>query len=281
VSAAPGPLEVFRALHATGAFVLPNPWDVGSAVLLHHLGFKALATTSAGLSFSCGRADAIGALSLEEVLEHVRAIVAATPLPVNADFQHGYAREPEHVARNVARCLETGVAGLSIEDATGDPRAPLFDRDLAIERVRAACAARDEVAPRAVLTARCEAWLVGEPDAERTALDRLTAFAEAGADCLFAPGVRAPAAIARLVEAVRPLPLNVLVSAPSTELTVGKLAALGVRRISVGSALARVAWGAFLRSARAIARAGSFESLEGAASFAELDGIFGRERRPD
>jgi 2-methylisocitrate lyase-like PEP mutase family enzyme len=211
----------------------------------------------------------------------VRAIVAATPLPVNADFQHGYAREPEHVARNVARCLETGVAGLSIEDATGDPRAPLFDRDLAIERVRAACAARDEVAPRAVLTARCEAWLVGEPDAERTALDRLTAFAEAGADCLFAPGVRAPAAIARLVEAVRPLPLNVLVSAPSTELTVGKLAALGVRRISVGSALARVAWGAFLRSARAIARAGSFESLEGAASFAELDGIFGRERRPD
>jgi 2-methylisocitrate lyase-like PEP mutase family enzyme len=208
------------------------------------------------------------------MLGHIRDIVAATALPVNADFQTGYADEPEGVARNVSLCVATGVAGLSIEDATGDAARPLYDEALAVERVRAARAAIDASGIPVVLTGRCEAWLVGHPDARRLTLDRLVAYAGAGADCLYAPGVRDVADIAAIVKAVAPKPVNVLVSAPSTVLTVSRLADLGVRRISVGSALARVAWGAFMRAAKGIAETGSFDGLAGAASFAELNGLF-------
>jgi 2-methylisocitrate lyase-like PEP mutase family enzyme len=197
---------------------------------------------------------------------------------VNADFQSGYAHEPEGVAKNVALCIATGVAGLSIEDATGKTAAPLYDAGLAVERVRAARRAIDASGVPVVLTARCEAWLVGDSEAARVARERLVAFAEAGADCLFAPGVRDPDEIAALVRAVAPKPLNVLVSAPDPALTVARLAELGVRRISVGSALARVAWGAFIRAAAGLANTGSFEALAGAASFAELNELFRTER---
>jgi 2-methylisocitrate lyase-like PEP mutase family enzyme len=263
----------FRALHSSGCFVLPNPWDVGTARYLQHLGFQALATTSAGFAFSRGLPDGAEAVPLDTMLAHIREIVAATPLPVNADFQSGYAHEPEGVAANVALCVATGVAGLSIEDATGDGASPLYEHRLAVDRVRAARAAIDASGIPVVLTARCEAWLVGHPDPARVALARLVAFAEAGADCLYAPGVRDPQEIAAMVKAVAPRPVNVLVSAPGP-LSVARLADLGVRRISVGSALARVAWGAFIRAARGIATAGSFDGLGDAAPFGELNGLF-------
>jgi len=269
-------VTAFRALHRSGCFVMPNPWDAGSALFLAHLGFKALATTSAGFAFTRGLPDAIGAVPRDLAIEHARELVAATPLPVNADFQDGYARDPEGVADNVTACLATGVAGLSIEDATGDPAAPLYERAAAVERVRAARAAIDASGTEAVLTARCEAYLVDDPDPARTALDRLTAFAEAGADCLFAPGVRDPAAIGKMVQAVAPRPLNVLVSTPVPGVDVARLAELGVRRISVGSALARVAWAAFMRGARQLADTGSFDGLADAAPFADLEALFGR-----
>jgi 2-methylisocitrate lyase-like PEP mutase family enzyme len=264
----------FRRLHESGCFVLPNPWDVGSALYLQHLGFQALATTSAGYAFTQGLPDEARAIPRDVMLAHVRDIAAATPLPVNADFQSGYADEPEGVAASVALCVAAGVAGLSIEDATGDGAAPLYEERLAVERVRAARAAIDASGLPVVLTARCEAWLVGHPDAARVALARLVAFADAGADCLFAPGVREPRQIAEMVKAVSPKPVNVLVSAPSAELSVSRLADLGVRRISVGSALARAAWGAFIRAARTLAETGSFDGLAGAAPFAELNGLF-------
>jgi 2-methylisocitrate lyase-like PEP mutase family enzyme len=267
-------VAAFRALHASGCFVMPNPWDVGAAVFLRQLGFRALATTSAGFAFSRGLPDDAAALHVDDVLAHVGDLVAATPLPVNADFQSGYADDPEGVAANVGRCIATGVAGLSIEDATGDPAAPLYELDLAIERVRAARAAIDATGIPVVLTARCEAWLVGHPDASRVALDRLAAFAAAGADCLYAPRVRDPDEIAALVAAVAPKPVNVLVSTAGTGLSVARLADLGVRRISVGSALACVAWGAFMRAARELAAQGSFEGLAGAVPFPEIDGLF-------
>jgi 2-methylisocitrate lyase-like PEP mutase family enzyme len=270
-----GPSSAFRALHQAGCFVMPNPWDAGSARFLAHVGFKALATTSAGFAFTRGRPDAVGAVPLDEVLAHLRDVVTATPLPVNADFQEGHAREPEGVEANVRACLTTGVAGLSIEDATGDSAAPLFEQRLAVDRVRAARAAIDGSGTGAVLTARCEAYLVDHPDPARTALDRLVAFAEAGADCLFAPGVRDPDAIRAMVKAVAPKPVNVLMSAPVAGLDVARLAELGVRRISVGSALARVAWGAFARAARTLADIGSFDGLSDAMPFSELEALFG------
>lgn len=266
-------VATFRRLHASGCFTLPNPWDVGTAVFLQQAGFAALATTSAGLAFSRGRPDTVDALSVDEVLAHTAEIVGATPLPVNADFQAGYADDADGVARNVTRCVRTGVAGLSIEDATGDARAPLFDFEAALDRVRAARAAIDATGVPVVLTARCEAWLVGDPTPERTATDRLVAFADAGADCLYAPGVRDPQTISRLVHAVAPKPVNVLLSGPVPGLSVQTLADLGVRRISVGSALARVAWGAFLRAATGLAR-GDVEPLREATPFAELDALF-------
>ena len=251
----------FRALHESGCFVLPNPWDVGSAVYLQHLGFKALATTSAGFAFTQGLPDSVSAVPRDMMLAHIREVVEATPLPVNADFQTGYADEPEGVAANVALCIATGVAGLSIEDATGDSAQPLYELDLAIERIRAARAAIDASGIPVVLTARCEAWLVGQPDPLRVSLERLTKFAEAGADCLYAPGVREPDEIAAIVKAVSPKPVNVLVSAPNPALSVSRLADLGVRRISVGSALARVAWGASCAQRKASQRPARLKAL--------------------
>jgi 2-methylisocitrate lyase-like PEP mutase family enzyme len=269
-------VDRFRALHESGCFLLPNPWDVGSAVFLHRLGFAALATTSAGFAFTRARPDTIDAMSLDETIAHIREIVEATPLPVNADFQAGFSSDVEGVRDSVARCVATGVAGLSIEDATGERERPLYDRDVAVERVRAARSAIDATGVPAVLTARCEAHLYDVPDARRIALDRLVAFAEAGADCLFAPRVRDPGDIAELVRAVAPRPLNVLVTAAGPGLSLASLTELGVRRISVGSTLARVAWGAFARAARNMLEAGEFDELAGAMPFAELNEAFGR-----
>lgn len=263
----------FRDLHTLGCFVMPNPWDVGSAVYLRHLGFEALATTSAGFAFSKGLLDSVSAVPRDLMLGHVSDVVGATPLPVNADFQNGYADEPEGVAANVGLCIATGIAGLSIEDATGDSRTPLYEFDLAVARIKAARSAIDASEIPVVLTARCEAWLVGQTDPARVALERLVAFAEAGADCLFAPGVREPDEIAAIVKAVSPKPVNVLVSASSPVLSVSRLADLGVRRISVGSALARVAWWAFMRAAQSLKETGSFDAFAGAAAFGELNKI--------
>jgi 2-methylisocitrate lyase-like PEP mutase family enzyme len=273
-STTPAAVASFRQLHESGCFVIPNPWDVGSAVYLQRLGFKALATSSAGFAFTRGLPDAVDAMTRDTMLGHVREIATATSLPVNADFQAGFADEPEGVAQNVKLCVATGVAGLSIEDATGDPKAPLYEKTLAIARVRAARQAVDATGVPVVLTARCEAWLVGSPDPAHVAIDRLVAFAEAGADCLYAPGVRDVPTIAAIVKAVAPKPVNVLVSAPNPDLTLARLADLGVRRISVGSALARVAWGAFMRAARSMAETGTFDALAGAAPFADLNAVF-------
>ncbi len=269
-------VSTFRKLHEQGCFVIPNPWDVGTAKCLQHLGFKALATTSAGFAFSQGLPDTVTGLSRDQVLEHVRDIVNATPLPVNADYQNGYAVEPEQVAENVKLCIATGAAGISIEDATGNEESPLYERELAIERIKAARAAIDASNSEVILTARCEAWLVGDPNSFRTAMDRLVAYADAGADCLFAPMVQDPKEIEALVKAVVPKPVNVLMSSPVPGLTVQRLAELGVRRISVGAALSRVAWGAFISSAKSIAETGTFESFSDAATYDELNGIFSR-----
>ncbi len=270
-------IAAFRALHHSGCFVMPNPWDIGSARFLAGLGFSALASTSAGFAFSRGLPDSPTALSCDNVLAHLGELVTATALPVNADFQAGYADDAAGVARNVTRCVATGVAGLSIEDASADARTPLYERAVAVERLRAARAAIDATGVPVVLTARSEAWLVGDADPARTAIDRLVAFAEAGADCLFAPGVRDPEIIATIVRAVAPTPVNLLVSSPIAGLPMERIAELGVRRISVGSALARVAWAAFMRAARGLG-AGSFDGLTDAATFGELDALFTRSR---
>jgi 2-methylisocitrate lyase-like PEP mutase family enzyme len=267
-------VAAYRALHQAGCFILPNPWDAGTAIYLRHLGFKALATTSAGFAFSRGLPDDIGAVSRDAMLAHVAEIARATPLPVNADFQNGFAHDPQGVAANVALCVATGTAGLSIEDNSGDEDTPLYERGLAVERVRAARAAIDASGVPVVLTARCEAYLVGDPDAARVSVDRLVAYADAGADCLYAPGVRHAGEIAAIVNAVAPKPVNVLVSAPMPGLSFERLAELGVRRISVGSALARVAWGALIRAAREMADTGSFDGLRDGASFGELNDLF-------
>ncbi len=265
-------IKTFRELHAAGCFVLPNPWDAGTAIYLQHLGFKAIATTSAGYAFSCGRPD--GAVPRDEMLRHISHVVAATPLPVNADFLAGFADAPEKVAANVARCIATGVAGLSIEDSTGTNPPHLYDEPLAVARLKAARQAIDQSSAGVVLTGRCEAFLVGSPEPLRTSLTRLTAYADAGADCLYAPGVSDPADIAALVKAVAPKPLNLLVSGFNSHLSLPALAELGVRRISVGSGLALVAWGAFAGAARDIAASGRFETLAGGAAFAELNQLF-------
>jgi 2-methylisocitrate lyase-like PEP mutase family enzyme len=262
--------RAFRALHDAGCFVLPNPWDAGSARYLQHLGFQALATTSAGAAFSLAFPD--GAVPRDVMLAHIAAMVAATDVPLNADFGSGYADDPDEVADNVRRCIETGVAGLSIEDATGDSARPLYDPDLAARRVRAARGAIDESGVDVVLTGRAEGFLNGEPDLD-AAIRRLQAYAEAGADCLFAPGLTTREQIAAVVAAVAPKPVNVLVP-PSAGFTVKDLAALGVRRLSLGSGLARTAWGAFIRAARAIASDGRFDALAEGAPFVELDRFF-------
>ncbi|HEX5966737.1 MAG TPA: isocitrate lyase/phosphoenolpyruvate mutase family protein [Pyrinomonadaceae bacterium] len=267
-------VEKFRTLHAEGCFVLPNPWDVGSAVYLQHVGFKALATTSSGFAFSKGLLDETP--SVDDVLAHCRDIAQATPLPVNADFRHGYADDPAGVAANVTRCVATGVAGLSIEDSTGNNAEPLYDIQLAVERIKAARQAIDASGIPVVLTGRCEAFLTRDRNAFIVSLQRLKAYAEAGADCLYAPGVIDLSQIEEIVREISPKPVNVLVSRPDPNLTVAKLADLGVRRISVGSALARVAWGSFMRSAQSIATTGTFDSLGEGAAFAELTEVFKR-----
>ena len=261
---------VFRSLHVTGCFVLPNPWDVGSALYLQQLGFRALATTSAGFAFSRGQPD--GAVPRAAVLAHVGDVVGAVALPVNADFESGFGRDPEGVAESVRLCVEAGVAGLSIEDSTGTPAAPLHEVPIAIERLKAARAAVDAAGPGVVLTGRSECHLVGHPDPLRESIRRLVAYADAGADCLYAPGLRTREAVAEVVKAVAPKPVNVLVASPV--FTVRELEDLGVRRISVGGALARAAWGGFLRAATELARSGTFHAMGEATSFAELDGFF-------
>jgi 2-methylisocitrate lyase-like PEP mutase family enzyme len=265
----------FRALHESGCFVLPNPWDPGTALYLQHLGFEALATTSAGFAFSRGKPD--GGVALNDMLAHIGEIVAATLLPVNADFLNGFADGPEDISTNVKRCIATGVAGLSIEDNSQNSAAPLYKKSLAAGRIRAARSAIDASGVRVVLTGRCEAWLVKAPDPFRVALDRLVAYAEAGADCLYAPGVQKPAEIAQIVKAVAPKPVNVLVSGFNRELTLSQLTDLGVRRISVGSGLAAVAWGAFIRAAHSIATTGQFnDAFTNAVPFAEINEVFSK-----
>ncbi len=260
----------FRALHESGCFVLPNPWDVGTARYLQGLGFKALATTSAGFAFAQGIAD--GAVPRDRMLAHIREIVAATDLPVNADFEGGYADETAGVAESVRLCVETGVAGLSIEDSTGDDVHPLYDFDLALARVRAARAAIDKAGGKVIFTARSEGFIRGRPDLAET-IRRLKAYADAGADCLYAPGIRTRDEIAAVVKAVAPKPVNLLMSTASG-LTVKDVAAMGVRRISVGGTLARVAWSAFIRSAREIAEQGKFDSFAGTMPNTELNAFF-------
>ncbi len=261
--------RIFRQLHESGCFVIPNPWDIGSARLLAQLGFSALATTSSGFAWSLGRPD--NHVSLEESLATLRSISNSVDVPVNADFEGGFAIEPEAVAANVTTATGTGIAGLSIEDSTGDQANPLFDFTLAVERVRAARRAIDDSGTGVVLTGRSEGFIVGRPDLDET-IRRLSAYAEAGADCLYAPGLRSMADIAVVVGALAPKPVNVLVGSDFT--TVAALAEAGVRRISVGGALARVAWNGFLRAAREIADRGTFTGLADAIPFAEIDGSF-------
>lgn len=262
--------DVFRTLHASGCFVIPNPWDVGSARYLAGLGFKALATTSSGFAWTLGRSD--NRVTLEEALAHFQAIAGGVDLPVNADFEGGFAIEPAGVAANVTRAAMTGIAGVSIEDSIGDAAEPLFDFELSVERIRAARSAIDASGTGVLLTGRSEGFIVGRPDLAET-IRRLAAYADAGAECLYAPGIRTMADITAVVSAVAPKPVNVLVGSDFT--TVAELAAAGVRRISVGGALARAAWTGFIRAATEIAQQGTFEGLSGALPFADIDGSFG------
>jgi 2-methylisocitrate lyase-like PEP mutase family enzyme len=243
-------------------------------MMLYALGFQAIASTSAGFAFTLGLPDGAAGVPMERLLTHLEELVQATPLPVNADFQNGYADEPDDVAANVRRCVATGVAGLSIEDATGSANAPLYEETLAVERIRAARAAIDATGVRVVLTARCEAALVGHTDAKRIILDRLVAYAQAGADCVYAPDLATLDDVADVVRAVAPLPVNVLAGEKGPARTVAELAELGVRRVSLGSALSRAAWGGFLRAARALVDEGSFAGLTGATPYADLSRAF-------
>jgi len=261
--------RTFRQLHESGCFVIPNPWDVGSARLLAQLGFPALATTSSGFAWSLGRRD--NRVSLEEALKHFTVITQSVDVPVNADFEGGFAVEPEAVGTNVAYAATTGIAGISIEDSTGDADDPLFEFSLAVERVRAARKAIDQSGTGILLTGRSEGFIVGRPDLAET-IRRLVAYAEAGAECLYAPGIRSKAEIAAVVNAVAPRAVNVLVGSDFT--TVAKLAKTGVRRISVGGALARAAYGGFLEAAKEIAASGTFKGLARAVPFAEINGAF-------
>ena len=267
--------RAFHELHEAGCFVIPNPWDVGSARFLQGLGFKALATTSSGFAWSRGLAD--NGVPRDAVLAHLRELVAATDLPVNADFESGFAVDANGVAESVRLAVETGVAGVSIEDSTGDAAEPLFTVDEAVLRLRAARGAIDAAGGDVLLVGRAECFLVGRPDLDAT-IARLRAYANAGADCLYAPGIRTREQIAAVVEAVAPKPVNLLVGSAS-ELTMADIAALGVRRVSVGGALARAAWGGFLRAAKELADAGTFAGFAGAASGQELDAFFAEEMK--
>jgi 2-methylisocitrate lyase-like PEP mutase family enzyme len=256
----------FRQLHESGCFVIPNPWDKGSARLLVGLGFPALASTSSGFAWSEGRRDAQP--SLEQTLAHFRALAEAVPVPINGDFRGGFGSEPEAVGANVALAVQTGLAGISIEDSTGDPSRPLFDFTLAVERIRAARRAIDASGSGLLLTGRSEGFIAGRPDLGET-IRRLVAYAEAGAECLYAPGIRTREDVVAIVEAVAPRPVNVLVHGDFT--TVAEMAAAGVRRISVGGALARAAWTGFLGAAREIAERGTFSSLARNVSGQEME----------
>ena len=264
--------RLFHQLHESGCFVIPNPWDLGSARLLAQLGFRALATTSSGFAWSLGQPD--NGVSLESTLAHLRAISQGVEIPVNADFEGGFASAPEAVAANVAAATTTGIAGLSIEDSTGDPASPLYDFSLAVERIQAARRAIEDSGTGIVLTGRSEGFIVGRPDLAET-IRRLIAFAEAGADCLYAPGLRSMADIRAVVAAVAPKPVNVLVG--SDFATVAELTQAGVRRISVGGALARAAWTGFLQAAKEIAERGTFVGLSRAVPFAEINRSFTRD----
>jgi len=266
----PDRTRIFHQLHEHGCFVIPNPWDAGSARLLANLGFQALATTSSGIAWSMGRAD--NHVPLDVTLERLRVICAAVDLPVNADFEGGFATDPDGVAANVTWATNTGIAGLSIEDSTGDSAQPLFDFTVAVERIRAARQAIDASGTNVLLTARSEGFIVGRPDLDET-IRRLTAFADAGAECLYAPGLRTMSDIKAVVGAIAPKPVNVLVGSDFS--TVAELAEAGVRRISVGGALARAAWAGFMAAAKEIAERGTFTSFSRAVPFAEINGSFG------
>lgn len=261
-------VATFSRLHATGCFVMPNPWDAGSAKALESLGFPALATTSSGLAWTLGRAD--NEVPLDEVLGHLRAVVGAVSVPLNADFEGGFAVDPRQVHRNVSLALSTGIAGLSIEDSTGDAADPLHDFELAVDRVRAARASIDESRTGVVLTGRSEGFVCGRPDIDET-IRRLQAYTDAGADCLYAPRIDKREHIEAVVAAVAPKPVNLLINAPF--MTVDEAAALGVRRISVGGTLARTAWTGFLQAAREIAESGSFTRFTG---LADVDAQFAK-----
>lgn len=263
--------RAFRRLHEAGCFVIPNPWDVGSARVLAQLGFQALATTSSGFAWSQGTRD--NHVSIEQALTCFQSIADSVDVPVNADFEGGFAIEPEKVGANVTRAVATGIAGLSIEDSTGDPLNPLFDFTLAVERIKAARQAIDASGTRVLLTGRSEGFIAGRPDLAET-IRRLVAYADAGAECLYAPGIRNPEQIRAVVAAVSPRPVNLLVGGDF--ITVAAAADLGVRRISVGGALARAAWTGFLEAAKEIADHGTFSRLARALPGAEVNGLFGR-----
>jgi 2-methylisocitrate lyase-like PEP mutase family enzyme len=262
----------FRRLHESGCFVIPNPWDAGSTRFLQSMGFKALATTSAGFAWSRGLGD--GGVTREMALAHFAEIAAAADVPVNADFEGGFADAPEGVAESVRLCAETGVSGLSIEDFTGDRAKPLYDFDLAVARIEAARAAIDKAGGDVLLTGRSEGFIRGRADLDET-IRRLKAYSDAGADCLYAPGISTREQIAAVVQAVAPKPVNLLIGAPSA-LTVKDCADLGVRRISVGGSLARSAWGGFIRAAKQIMEAGNFNAFADAAPGAELNKAFAK-----
>jgi 2-methylisocitrate lyase-like PEP mutase family enzyme len=251
-------IETFHRLHSSGCFVMPNPWDVGSARALERMGFEALATTSAGLAWTLGLAD--NQVTLDQALEHLDDISEAVQVPVNADFEGGYAVDPDQVGTNVRLAAATGIAGLSIEDSSGDAAQPLFDFELAVERIRAARQAIDESGTPVVLTGRSEGFVCGRPDIDET-IRRLVAYAEAGADCLYAPRITSLEHVSAIVAAVSPKPVNLLINSPFT--TVSEAAGLGVRRISVGGTLARTAWGGFVRAASEIAEKGTFSGFDG------------------
>ena len=260
-------VTTFRTLHVSGCFVMPNPWDAGSAKALEQMGFKALATTSAGLAWTLGCAD--DQVDLDQTLAHLRVVVDAVAVPVNADFKDGYAVEPEVVKANVASAVATGIAGLSIEDSTGDEADPLFDLELAVERIRAAREAIDESGTGVVLTGRSEGFVCGRPDIDET-IRRLRAYADAGADCLYAPRIDNLEHVAAVVSAVAPKPVNLLINSPFT--SAAEAAQLGVRRISVGGTLARTAWGGFLQAAKEIAEEGTFSRFD---QLPNVDALFG------
>jgi 2-methylisocitrate lyase-like PEP mutase family enzyme len=267
--------KTFRALHQSGCFVIPNPWNIGTARYLQGLGFKALATTSAGYAHAQGFSD--GEVTLEMVLTHCREIAQAADVPVNADFENGFAHDPDGLAKNITLCVETGVAGLSIEDFSGDSQRPIYDHDLAVKRINASRAAIDKAGGDVLLTGRCENFLHGNPNLDDT-IRRLKAYAEAGADCLYAPGIKTREHIEAVVKAVAPKPVNFLNSG-AFGFSVSDITAMGVRRISVGGTMARLAMHAFIKSAREIAQDGKFDSFAGVVPNAELNKFFADDHK--